>query len=103
MHRDDAKRLITALIRRRHNDALRIKRLKSRLNDADQYTLIRSSIDLKVPQELQGPFTWSGLLKAAKKFKQYAIKNGYSNGGRLEYHTRSKSGVSRDFLNNGEY
>lgn len=35
MRRDDAKKLIAALIRRRHNDALRIKRLKSRLNDAD--------------------------------------------------------------------
>lgn len=34
MRRDDTKKLIAALIRRRHNDALRIKRLRSRLNDA---------------------------------------------------------------------
>lgn len=33
MRRDDAKKLIAALIRRRHNDALKIKRLRSRLND----------------------------------------------------------------------
>lgn len=39
MRRDDAKRLIAALIRRRHNDALRIKKLRSRLNDRDEYEL----------------------------------------------------------------
>lgn len=35
MRRDDAKKLIAALIRRRHNDALRIKKLRSRLSDGD--------------------------------------------------------------------
>lgn len=33
MRRDDAKKIIAALIRRRHNDAIRIKKLRSRLSD----------------------------------------------------------------------
>lgn len=37
MRRDDTKKLIAALIRRRHDDSLRIKKLRSRLNDGPAY------------------------------------------------------------------
>ena len=45
MRRDDAKRLIAALIRRRHNDALRIKKLRSRLNDDREFYPIISKAE----------------------------------------------------------
>lgn len=48
MRRDDAKKLIAALIRRRHDDALRIKRLRSRLNDDSEFYPIINKAEREV-------------------------------------------------------
>lgn len=90
MRRDDAKKLIDALIRRRHNDALRIKRLRSRLNDGPKEGLI-----LKIEQLARNlsqglyekvHYSESTSKKAALKAAESAIDNLSKavNNGRLE-------------------
>lgn len=75
-----------------------IRRELSRRLDSEKYYLIKSSTGLAIPEEFRGPFSFSGLQKALKKFEKYAREQGYSGRGRCEYHTVSEYGRSRDFI-----
>lgn len=74
-----------------------IRREIRRYADADKYFLIGNK-NVPVPEELRGPFSWSGLQKAYKKYAQLCKEQGWSSPGRVEYHTVNKYGRSRDFM-----
>lgn len=100
MRRDDAKKLIAALIRRRHNDALKIKRLRSRLNDAPAKCFIAKISSSEIPEAFKGlEFSPSKIQIVLKKLKNALIKSGENGNGRVEIHTIDKFGHSRDFYN----
>jgi hypothetical protein len=104
MRRCDTYEIINALIRRRHNDAIRIRRLKSRLNDDKDTTILQIIRKLRDKLiDLGHNPDKSHIMKAIDRFRKSVIEfsNGSNDKKSVIDNLRTLSGCG-DFIKNKE-